>query len=168
VDDPRRGQEVNRRELLGSVTQFYHWELGGGVVRPRCLLVTGIVAMLFSVPVALWSVRLIRGKGGATGFLLLFIALTLTGGGIGYIIFFVPVWAYATRLKKPLVRWRKVLHAGVRRALSRIWIIPIAAASLFLLIGLEISVFGFMFPGRPTRTSFWVSAGAFSLPPSSC
>ena len=74
------------------------------------------------------------------------IALFLVGGGIGQIAFFVPAWAFATRMHKPLSWWRKVLPGRVRPFLSGLWLAALIVATLAILIGLEIAIFGFV-PG---------------------
>jgi hypothetical protein len=79
---------------------------------------------------------------------LLFIALFLVGGGIAAQIMFVPVtWAVATRINKPLTWWRKVLPAGARGVLAKVWPVTLAIGSLSFLIGLFIAVTGYV-PGE--------------------
>ena len=70
------------------------------------------------------------------------IALFLVGGGIGQIAFFVPAWAFATRMHKPLNWWRKVLPGHVWPFLSGLWPVSLVLATLAILIGLEIAIFG--------------------------
>ena len=65
-------------------------------------LITGICAMSVSVIIIIWSLFFVDKRHGTIVFLLLFILLTLVGGGIGFVPFFIVTWAYATRMKKPL------------------------------------------------------------------
>jgi hypothetical protein len=109
-------------------------------------MITGILAMLLGVTIIIWSLRFIQEPYGPTGFLVLFILLFLVGGGIGQIAFFVPAWAFATRMNKPLTWWRKVLPRSTWPFLSRLWIITLALSSIIVLIGLEIAIFGLV-PG---------------------
>jgi hypothetical protein len=76
----------------------------------------------------------------------LFILLFLVGGGIGQIAFFIPAWAFATRMNKPLTWWRKVLPRGAWPFLSILWIVTLALSSIVVLFGLEIAIFGLV-PG---------------------
>jgi len=86
-------------------------------------------------------------KHGAGVFLSLLILLTLIGGGIGHIIIFLPTWAYATRINKPLNWWRKILSIKIRKVLAKIWIPMLALTSLSWFIVMELGIFGF-FPGQ--------------------
>lgn len=79
-------------------------------------------------------------------FLSLFILLFLVGGGIAQVIFFTIGWALSTRIRKPLNWWRKILSAGMRRFLSKLWRPFLIASSLFILYTLQIAIFGFV-PG---------------------
>jgi hypothetical protein len=109
-------------------------------------MITGILAMLLGVTIIIWSLRFIQEPYGPTGFLVLFILLFLVGGGIGQIAFFVPAWAFATRMNKPLTWWRNVLPRSTWPFLSKLWIITLALSSIIVLIGLEIAIFGLV-PG---------------------
>ena len=105
-------------------------------------MITGILAMLLGVTIIIWSLRFIQEPYGPTGFLVLFILLFLVGGGIGQIAFFIPAWAFATRMNKPLTWWRNVLPRSTWPFLSKLWIITLALSSIIVLIGLEIAIFG--------------------------
>jgi hypothetical protein len=72
--------------------------------------------------------------------------LFLVGGGIGQVFFFIPAWAFATRMDKPLTWWRKVLPRSIWPFLSKLWIITLVLATIVMLIGVEMAIFGF-FPG---------------------
>jgi hypothetical protein len=110
-------------------------------------LITGILAILVSLAIIVWSVRFVHTQHGATVFGLLFIALFLVGGGIAAQIMFVPVtWAVATRINKPLDWWRKILPAGVRRGLAKIWPVTLTIGCISVLIGLFIAITGYV-PG---------------------
>lgn len=110
-------------------------------------LFTGILAILVSLTIIVWSLRFIHTKHGATVFGLLFIALFLVGGGIAAQIMFVPVtWAVARRINGPLSWWRKVLPEGVRRFLAKLWPVTLTLGCLSFLIGLFIAITGYV-PG---------------------
>ncbi|MBN2352100.1 MAG: hypothetical protein JXD23_05970 [Spirochaetales bacterium] len=105
-------------------------------------LATGICAIAAGLAAAAWSVFFVHRRRGRLVFLLLFVALTLVGGGIGFIPFYLCVWAYATRMDKPLSFWGRVIRPGARKALGVLWpaVLPVSALCLFA--ATEISFFG--------------------------
>lgn len=133
-------------QAIGEAHQM--WLYGGEeafTIIPN-FLATGVLAMIVGLTIIVWSVGFVHRERGAFVFLLLFIALFLVGGGIAQILFFVPTWAAATRINKPLIWWRKVLPEGVRRVLAGLWPYTLATASVSFLIGLFIAITGFV-PG---------------------
>ncbi len=109
-------------------------------------LLTGLMAIIVSIAIIIWSVGFVQNKRGPTVFILLFLLLLLTGGGIGQIAFFIPTWLASTRINKPLTGWRKVLTGGVRRVLAKFWPFTLGAVVICFMIALEIAIFGFV-PG---------------------
>jgi hypothetical protein len=66
-------------------------------------LITGILTIIVSLAIIIWSASYLQTKRGAAVFLLLFVVLFLVGGGIAAQVVFVPItWAVATRINKPL------------------------------------------------------------------
>jgi hypothetical protein len=131
---------------IGEAQRF--WPLGteeAFTIIPN-FLISGVLSMLLGLIIIIWSLRFIHTKHGPTVFLLLFILLFLFGGGIGQVAFFLPAWAFATRMNKPLNWWRKVLPENIRPFLSRLWPVVLIVSSISMLIGLEIAIFGFV-PG---------------------
>jgi hypothetical protein len=109
-------------------------------------LVTGILAIMVSLAIMIWSIGFVDKKYGSTIFILLFILLVLVGGGIGQIIFFTLAWAVSTRINLPLTWWRKVLPGNIRRGLAKLWPVTLTIVSVCFLFALEIAVWGFI-PG---------------------
>jgi hypothetical protein len=105
-------------------------------------LFTGIAALAVAAAAAVWSLTGLARVHGASIFLLLFVLLTLVGGGVGHIAFFVPVWAYATRIDKPLTGWRKIIPARALAPLAKLWPVLLALAIAAFIVALEISIFG--------------------------
>jgi hypothetical protein len=131
---------------IGEAQRF--WPLGtedAFTLVPN-FMITGILAMLVGVTIIIWSLRFIQEPYGPTGFLVLFILLFLVGGGVGQIAFFLPAWAFATRMNKPLTWWRKVLPRRTWPFLSRLWVVTLVLSSIIVLVGLEIAIFGIV-PG---------------------
>jgi len=135
-------------QAIGDAQQmwFYGTEEAFSIVSN--FLATGILAVLVSLTIIVWSIGFIHTKHGASIFGLLFIALFLVGGGIAAQVVFAPVtWATATRINKPLTWWRRVLPKGIQGMLARVWPVTLAIGLLSLLIGLFIAVTGYV-PGE--------------------
>ncbi len=110
-------------------------------------LITGILAVMVSLAIIVWSIGFVHRKHGSTILGLLFIALFLVGGGIAAQIMFAPfTWAAATRINRPLTGWRKILPEGMRHGLANLWPITLAIGCLSLLIGIFIAITGYI-PG---------------------
>jgi hypothetical protein len=115
-------------------------------------MITGIASMIVGVAIMVWSIWFLPTRHGPTVFLGLFILSFLVGGGIGQAFFFLPAWAFVTRMDKPLTWWRHVLPRSTWPLLSRLWIVTLVLAGIAMLIGLEMAIFG-LFPGitEPVR-----------------
>jgi hypothetical protein len=110
-------------------------------------LITGIMAVIVSLAIIVWSIGFVHKKHGAAVFGLLLILLFLVGGGIAAQIMFAPfAWAAATRINLPLSWWRKVLPGGIRRGLASIWPATLIIGCSSFLIGLFIAITGLV-PG---------------------
>ena len=109
-------------------------------------MITGILSIIVGLAIVIWSVWFLPTKHGRRVYLGLFILSFLVGGGIGQAFFFLPAWAFATRMDKPLTWWRKVLPRRSWPFLSRLWPVTLVLATVFISITLEIGIFG-LFPG---------------------
>jgi len=109
-------------------------------------LITGICAMCVSIMIMIWSIFCLNKRNSTTIFLLLFILLVLVGGGIGFIPFFIVTWAYATRMNKPLNRWKRWLKPKMRNNIAFLRPYALAATAICWLIAIEIAIFGYV-PG---------------------
>lgn len=125
-------------------------------------MVSGLLAMLIGLLIIIWSLWFIQTRYGRTIFLLLFIALFLVGGGIGQIAFFIPAWAFATRMNKPLIWWRKALPERIRPFFSTLWPITLLISTVFILVGIEIAIFGY-FPSVSDPNTLQNMAMSFVL-----
>lgn len=133
-------------QAIGPAQRF--WVLGteeAFTILPTFLL-AGLMSMLVGLAIIIWSLGYLQSKHGTMVFLLLFILLFLVGGGIGQVAFFIPAWAFATRMDKPLTWWRKALPRSTWPLLSTLWPVALVLSSIAILIGLEMAVFGY-FPG---------------------
>lgn len=149
-------------QAIGEAQRF--WPMGteeAFTIIPN-FMVTGIMSVIVGLAIVIWSIWFLPSKHGRTVFLGLFILSFLVGGGIGQVAFFIPAWAFATRMDKPLRGWRKVLPRNTWPLLSRLWIITLVLATIVMLIGLEIAIFGF-FPGLKNPESIQDTAMLFVL-----
>jgi hypothetical protein len=110
-------------------------------------LLTGILAMSVSTSIVIWSLFFLHRADAAKVLLLLFIALTAVGGGVGFIPFFLVTWAYATRTGSSLEWWRGRLSSGARRKFSTMWTPALVGAAACWLVALETAIWGYL-PGN--------------------
>jgi hypothetical protein len=140
------------------------WAYGGEdalTIIPN-FLVTGIASMSVSLFITLWSVLFVHRRLGPAVLLVLFVLLTLVGGGIGFIPFFVVTWAYATRINKPLIWWKRILPRMAFASMGSIWPYTLSAAVVCWGIAIEIAILGF-FPGQSDAEILLAIVWAFLL-----
>jgi hypothetical protein len=129
--------------------QHQWWKYGGEeafTIVPN-FLITGILVILIGIAMIVWSVRWLHRANGLRGFSILAVLLFLLGGGIAApVVFFPAGLAVASRINKPLTWWRRILPAGLRRVLAKIWPYTLAAQVISFAIGLAIAIFGWV-PG---------------------
>jgi hypothetical protein len=133
-------------QAIGEAQRFWPRGTGEALTIIPNYMVTGIISMILGITIVIWSIWFLPRPHGPAVFLSLFILLFLCGGGIGQVVFFIPAWAFATRMHKPLVWWRKVIPHSSWLKLSKLWIIMLSLATIALLIGLEMAIYGY-FPG---------------------
>jgi hypothetical protein len=91
-------------------------------------LITGILAVLFSLIFLVWAVRYVGRKHSGLVLILLSVAMLLTGAGFGPFILGVVVGLTATQINSPLSRWRAHVPDGLRHFLGDLWVWSFAAA----------------------------------------
>lgn len=109
-------------------------------------LLTGIFATVFGVAAIIWSIWFLSRRHGTTVFLMIFIASFLSGGGIGQVAFFIPAWAFGTRMNSSLSWWDRVLGPGFRRSLATIWPYTLGLGVVLMIFALFVSNVGII-PG---------------------
>jgi len=85
------------------------------------LLLTGILAIFFSLLLLVGSILFVQRKNGGLIMILLCIAMLLAGGGIFPPILGIIIGAVGTRINAPLPWWRRHLPLGFRRFLASLW-----------------------------------------------
>lgn len=134
-------------EAIGEAHRFWIHGTEAAFTIVHNFLLTGICVVIVGLALIFWSLKYMHVRRGATVFLVLLILLTLVGGGIGYIILFVPTWAFATQINKSLDWWEKRLPIRLRKSLSALWIYGLVATLVSWLILMELGIFGY-FPGQ--------------------
>jgi len=107
-------------------------------------LITGVVAIVVSVMILVWSAGFVHKKNGSLVFLLLSILLFLVGGGVAQLVFFTLAWAVSTRINKPVTWLRVVFPESVRGVLAKLWLWLLIVFTLLALIALEIAIVGYV------------------------
>ncbi len=133
-------------QAIGVANRFWVYGTEDAFTLIPNFLITGILAIIFSLAIMVWLVGFIHKPSGPSVFFLLFVCLFLVGGGVGQVFFFLPTWAVATRINKPLTWWRKVLPETSRFKVGRLWLAALSTSLLCFLAALEIAIFGFV-PG---------------------
>jgi hypothetical protein len=125
--------------------EHVRWEYGTdpAITLIPNFLFTGVAAMAVSLVIVGWSALGLHRRRGPALFLALFVLLTLVGGGVGHILFFVAAWAYATRMRSSLGWWRRRLRGRARSLLGRLWAPVLTLSSICFVLALELSVFGY-------------------------
>lgn len=85
------------------------------------LLVSGILAILFSLIFLLWALLFVQRKNGGLVLIALSIVMLLVGGGFGPPLLGIILGLTATRINAPLTWWRAHLSDSTRRFLSQLW-----------------------------------------------
>ncbi len=85
------------------------------------LLVTGILAIFFSLLYLAWAVLFVQRKNGGLVLILLSIIMLLVGGGIFPPILGILIGAIGTRINAPLTWWRVHLTVGSQKFLGKLW-----------------------------------------------
>lgn len=110
------------------------------------LLLTGILACLFSLGFLVWTVWFVERKHSSLVLLLLSLLMLVAGGGIFPPIFGLLISAGASRLHAPLTWWRNHLPAGGQHYLGWLWPWFFGASLLAWLS---------MFPGVPVLSYYF-------------
>ncbi|MGR3321647.1 MAG: hypothetical protein ACU0DK_06930 [Pseudooceanicola sp.] len=121
--------------------EHVRWEFGadGAMTVLPTFLATGLAATGVSVVIVAWLIGGLKGRLGTTVAFLLFCLLALTGGGIGFIPFFLSACAWDGYLRGRAARRERFRCWSPT---GRLWLPAlIVSAGLFLIV-LELSVFG--------------------------
>ena len=110
------------------------------------LLVTGVLTIIVSLTIIVWSAAFVQRKNGGRILIVLCIAMLLVGGGFGPPIIGILAGAAGTGIGSPLTGWRKRLPVNVRHFLAKSWpwVFGVAAIDgVFLVVGSVVLVYVF-------------------------
>ena len=133
-------------EAIGENHRYWLYGTEGAFTVVHNFLITGICTVIIGLTIIIWSLKYIHTRYGTKVFLSLLIIQTLVGGGLGHLILFIPTWAFATRINKPLKGWERVLSLPVRKKLNALWVYLLATTLISWLFVMELGIFGYV-PG---------------------
>lgn len=107
------------------------------------MLSAGVASILVGLTVIFWSVAFLHRRSGPFIYLGLCVVSLLTGGGIGQIVFFTVIFAFSTRVGKPLSFWKRAIPHTARAKWARPWKVLAFLAVLFFLASLELAILGY-------------------------
>lgn len=107
---------------------------------------SGIVAIAISLGLVVWSIRFVDRKYGSAIFLLLFMMLFLSGGGVAQVVFVTLAWAVSLRIHQPPQWPSRILSESSRVRFGKMWLGCLVLFALLALAALEIAIAGYV-PG---------------------
>jgi hypothetical protein len=146
---PTQGLVIN---AIGEAQRFWVFGHEPAFTIMPTFMSAGILSVIVGIILTVWSIRYLSTEYGHWVYLGLFMLSFLVGGGIGQAFFFLPAWAFATRIGKPLTWWNRIIPKSLRPYLSHIWPVTLVLATLCITITLEIGIFG-AFPGMNDPTT---------------
>jgi hypothetical protein len=155
---------------IGPVNRFWPGGSETALTIIPNFLITGILAILASLAVIVWSAAFIPRKGGAAVFLLLSIFQFLVGGGFAQTFLVLITVAAATQINHLWNGWRVVLPTTLRRLLGRLWLWLLIIFVMLLCSAIFAAIFGYI-PlvsslfnlGQADLTNFLYLLGYFML-----
>jgi hypothetical protein len=110
------------------------------------LLVTGILAILFSLAFLAWAALFVERKNGGLVLILFAVAMLLAGGGIFPPVIGILIGILATRINAPLTGWPAHFPAATKDFLGRLWPWSFGACVLaWLCLFPGINILGYFF-----------------------
>jgi len=110
------------------------------------LLVTGILAILFSLIFLVWATMFVHRKNGGLVLILLSIVMLLVGGGIFPPVIGIIIGILGTRINAPFTWWRTHLSVGLRHFLGKVWLWSFVANLIaWLLLFPGLNILGYFF-----------------------
>jgi hypothetical protein len=106
-------------------------------------LTTGIVTIVISFCVIMWSLLFMKNRYSWIILLFLSIAQFLTGGGFAQIFLSVILSITAAGLYRPRIFWNKYVSVKIRSVFSKLWNYSFFLFIIIFLSAMEMAVFGF-------------------------
>ena len=132
---------------IGEANRFWQYGTEPAFTIIPNFFITGILAMIVSLLVILWSVRFVqRHKYGGLIFILLSILQFLVGGGIPQVGLAVIIGIAAIWINRPLTWGWTILPIGLRQVMAIPWLWFVIALSLVFCSTIVGAIFGVL-PG---------------------
>jgi hypothetical protein len=134
-------------QTIGS--EYQQWEHGNQeafTLIPNYFY-SGLAAIVLSFFAAIWSLRNLEAKYGSLIFIILFMLLTLVGGGISFIPFFLFTWAYSTRINGSLKWWKDFMPDKFSKGIVKLWPYLLSVVFICWALAIMITIFGY-YPGK--------------------
>lgn len=129
---------------IGPANRFWPGGTETALTIIPSFFITGILAMLASILVIVWSALFIHRKQGAVVFLLLSILQFLVGGGFAQIFLVLMTAAAATQINTLWSGWRVLLPGVLRRFLAKLWLTLLIIFAVLLLGSMAAAIFGYI------------------------
>lgn len=136
----RDGLMIN---AIGPAQRFWEYGTEPALTVVPSFLITGILAVILGLLVAVWAAWLIDRKFGAGVFLLLAVLLFAVGGGFAPIFLTIVAVVTATCIHQPLTWWRTHIPGLLQTFLAWLWPWSLIALVLVFLFAVEIAIFGY-------------------------
>ncbi|UYP44205.1 hypothetical protein NEF87_000490 [Candidatus Lokiarchaeum ossiferum] len=137
-----QGNKKTEGFIIQSISQDMRFWEGGSeeafTIIPN-YLVTGILVMILSLTIIIWLLFFLNNIYGTKILGLLFLLITLVGGGIGYIPIVISLLIHSSKINKPIKEQNIKIN-------SKIWPFTIGFATITWIILIEIAIWGY-FPG---------------------
>ncbi len=105
-------------------------------------LLSGLASIALSVAIAAWCLGFVHRRHGSAVFLLLSVALFLSGGGVAQIAFFVFAWSISLCINKPPTWPHRLVPSRAQATFGKLWSTCLGIFSLLALAALEIAIAG--------------------------
>ena len=143
---------------LGPEYRFWSGASERAITIIPTFLLTGILAIVFGILVAIWATKFVDGKYGAHFLLLLTVVLFLVGGGFAPIFLSIIASIVATRIEKPLPWWQTHLLGSTKEKLAKSWPWSIVFFVIIFTLTIVIQIFGSPFGDGITSSLVGISS----------
>jgi hypothetical protein len=129
--------------------QFVSWKFGS--LKAFSIFstyrITALNTILLSITIIAFCIFGLPKMKRPTVLLVLFLALTVSGGGLIIIPFYLTAWGYATLTNKKLSKWNAYIPIKIQSAIKKLWPYSLIASIIFWSLAILIIIVG-KYPGK--------------------